>query len=253
MPAEQLVERTTEETALTRTTAEPKAEAGLLAVIAAAAADPRVDVDKMERLLAMQRALMAEQRQTAFAAALSRLQARLPQINKAGRIIVKGNERSRYARIEDIDVAIRPLLAEEGFAFSFDSESGDAKLFKLSCKLSHRDGYSETKCVVLPIDASEYRSNVQSIGSTISYGKRQLIKMHLNLVEVAEDDDGQGGAKPITKDQANDLVALLTEVGADKARFLAFMDVDAVESILARDYKRAVSALEVKRRGHARA
>lgn len=228
---------------------EARAETSLLAVIASAATDPRVDVDKMERLLAMQRTIMAEQRQTAFAGALSRLQARLPQINKAGRIIVKGNERSRYARIEDIDLAIRPLLAEEGFAFSFDSDSTDAKIFKLSCKLSHREGHSETKFIVLPIDASEYRSNVQSIGSTVSYGKRQLIKMHLNIVERNEDDDGQGGSKPITEDQAKDLHSMLTEVRADKARFLTFMGVDAVESILARDYKRAISALEQKRRG----
>src|SRR3990167_44950 len=150
----------------------------LLAAIAQAVSDPRVDVAKMERLLAMHQTIMEDQRKAAYMAAMSRLQAKLPQINKAGRIIVKGTERSRYAKIEDIDVAIRPLLAEEGFAFSFDSDSSDAKIFKLSCKLSHREGYSETKYLTLPMDASEYRSNVQSIGSTVSYGKRQLIKMH---------------------------------------------------------------------------
>lgn len=218
----------------------------LLAVIANATTDPRVDVEKMERLLAMHRAIMTEQRQTAFAAALSRLQAKLPQINKQGRIFVKGTERSRYARIEDIDVAIRPLLADEGFAFSFDSDSSDAKIFKLSCKLSHKDGHSETKFLTLPIDASDYRSNVQSIGSTVSYGKRQLIKMHLNLIEVSEDDDGRGGDKPITEEQVRDILALITEVKADKALFLKYMDVEKVESILSRDHKRAVAALQRK-------
>ena len=181
-------------------------------------------------------------------AAMSRLQAKLPQINKAGRIIVKGTERSRYAKIEDIDIAIRPLLAEEGFAFSFDSDSSDAKIFKLSCKLSHREGYSETKYLTLPMDASEYRSNVQSIGSTVSYGKRQLIKMHLNLVEVNEDDDGQGGDKPITENQATDLQAFIEEVKADKARFLHFMGVEKLGAILARDYQKAINSLETKRR-----
>jgi hypothetical protein len=220
----------------------------MLAVIAQAAVDPRCDITKMERLLAMQQTIMKDQREAAFAGAMSRLQAKLPQIQKSGAIIVKGTERSRYAKIEDIDVAIRPLLAEEGFSFSFDSDSSDGKLFKLSAKLSHREGHSETKHLVLPIDSSDYRSNVQSIGSTVSYGKRQLIKMHLNLIECGEDDDGAGGAKPISPAQAAAIATSLVEVGFDQGRFLKFMGVAEVADILARDYQKAQSAIEEKRR-----
>lgn len=228
---------------------EVRPQAGdLLAVIATAVADPRMDVEKMERLLAMHQTIMEEQRKTAFAAAMSRLQAKLPQINKEGRIVVKSVERSRYARIEDIDVAIRPLLAEEGFAFSFDSDSSDAKIFKLSCKLSHKEGHSETKFLTLPIDTSDYRSNVQSIGSTVSYGKRQLIKMHLNLIEKDEDDDGNGGDKTITEEQARDIRAMIEETKSDEAKFLTLIaGVGKIESILARDYRRVMTALETKR------
>jgi hypothetical protein len=202
----------------------------------------------MERLLAMHERITGEQQKTAFMAAMSRLQAKLPQINKDGRIVVKGTERSRYARIEDIDLAIRPLLAEEGFAFSFDSDSSDAKMFRLSAKLSHSSGHSETKWLTLPLDSSEYRTTVQSIGSTLSYGKRYLIKMHLNIVERLEDDDGNGGASAITADQAKDIDAMIGEVKADKERFLKYMGVDSIESILARDHLKAIQALEAKRR-----
>ena len=223
----------------------------LLEVIARAVSDPRMDVEKMERLLAMHERISDQQRTAEFMSAMSRLQSKLPHINKQGRIIVKGTERSRYARIEDIDRAIRPLLAEEGFAFSFDSDSSDGKIFKLSCKLSHRDGHSETKYLVLPLDKSDYRSDVQSIGSTVSYGKRQLIKMHLNLIEEGEDDGGQGGAEPITENQTRDLLALMGEVKADVPRFLKFMGVDKISAILSRDYQKACNALEAKRRGNA--
>lgn len=222
--------------------------ANMLAVIANAAIDPRCDVEKMERLLAMQQTIMRDQREAAFAGAMSRLQAKLPQIQKSGAIIVKGTERSRYAKIEDIDVAIRPLLAEEGFAFSFDSDSSDAKIFKLSAKLSHRDGHSETKFLTLPIDTSDYRSNVQSIGSTVSYGKRQLIKMHLNLVECGEDDNGQGGSKPITAQQADKLSKEILDLGLDLPRFLKYMGVASVADILTLDHKKALAAIEQKRR-----
>ena len=223
--------------------------AALLKVIASAATDPRVDIEKMERLLAMQERLMESQRKTAYVAAMSRLQARLPQIEKTGRIIVKGVERSRYAPIEDIDVIIRPLLAEEGFAFSFDSESTDGKIFKLSARLSHRDGHSETKYLTLPIDASDYRSSVQSIGSTVSYGKRQLIKMHLNLIEKMEDDDGQGGNQPISDEQIKTINTMIVDTKSDRKKFMDLIaGVERIEDIPARDYRRIMNALETKLR-----
>ena len=51
----------------------------ILDVIARAAADPTVNVDKLERLLAIQQTVLADQRRTSFMAAMSRLQASLPQ------------------------------------------------------------------------------------------------------------------------------------------------------------------------------
>lgn len=238
----------TQEAVATQQHGELARPADLLSVIAQAVADPRMDVEKMSKLLDMHERIMNEQRKVAFTAAMSRLQAKLPQIKKDARIIVKGVERSRYTKYETIDRAIQPLLAEEGFALSFDTDSKDGRLFNISCKLSHREGHSETKFLLLPLDASDFRSNVQSIGSTVSYAKRQLVKMHLNLVEADEDDDGNGGSEPITKEQVWDLQALIDEAKADKAKFLNFMGVGDLAEILQRDYKKAVNALEAKRR-----
>jgi len=221
----------------------------LLAVIAEAVADPRIDVQKMERLLEMHSKIVAEQRRVEFHEALARLQAKCPQVNKDGRIIVKGTERSRYARLETIDVVIRPLLAAEDFALSFDTHTkDDGKHFLITATLS-RHGHSEVKEMLLPLDASDYRSVVQSTGSTFAYGRRQLTKAHLNIIEKDEDDDGQGGNRPITASQAADLHSLMEEVKADKGRFLVYMGVGDLTDILSRDYRKAVAALEAKRRG----
>lgn len=221
----------------------------LLGVIAQAATDPRCDIDKMERLLAMQQAVMKDQREAAYKAALARLQAKLPQIEKHGIIPNRdGSVRSRYAKLEDIDVVLRPLLAEEGFSISFNSESKDGHLFTLLCTLAHSEGHSETNTLLLPLDASEYRTKVQSTGSTMSYGRRQLIKMHLNLIEKDDDDGGQGGSEPITEQQVSDLAALMKKSGASVDRFLQYMRVQQLSDILQRDYQKAVNALEQKRR-----
>jgi hypothetical protein len=220
----------------------------LLSVIAQAVVDPRMDVAKMERLLAMHERISAEQKKTAYMDAMSRLQAKLPQIEKSGRIEVKGALRSKYAKIEDIDVVIRPLLAEEGFSCSFNEESTDGKAFRISCTMSHREGHTDTKTITLPLDASDYRSSVQSRGSTQSYGRRQLLKMHLNLIEKDEDTDGNDQGT-ITDEQARDIRTMLTDTKSDEAKFLALIaGVDKIESIPARDFKRCINALEQKAR-----
>lgn len=225
--------------------------ADLLSVIAAAVSDPRMDVDKMERLLAMHERIVERNATVAFESALSRLQAKLPQIDQSGVILGKDRVtvRSRYAPLEDIDVIIRPMLAEEGFAISFDTEETEGGKIRLLGKLSHKDGHSVTKSLTLPIDKNEYRTAIQDHGSTVSFGRRYLIKMHLNLIEKYEDNGGQG-IEPITQDQVRDIEVMMSEIpDLNKRGFLDYMGVDHLKEIRAKDLKKAINALETKRKG----
>ena len=229
--------------------AAPTSETNLLGVIAAAVADPRIDVEKMERLLAMHEKITTEQRRIDFFAALARIQAVIPQIKKSGMILDKNSKlRSRYAKIEHIDAILRPLLAEEGFAMSFNSAAAPSGGYLLSCTLSHKGGHSEVKELVLPLDKSDFRSNVQSVGSTVSYGRRTLIKMHLNIIEAEEDDDGQGGGEKISEDQARDFESAVKETKGNPMLFLKHMEAESFAGILVRDIPKALAALDKKRR-----
>lgn len=223
--------------------------ATILDTIARAASDPSVDVAKLERLLAIQERLLADQRRTSFMASLARLQERLPQIAKSGTILdANRNVRNHFAKIEDIDRAIRPLCADEGFSFSFDS-ADSPKGIAYSCQMSHRDGHHETKTLTLPIDSGAGRNAVQSIGSTTSYARRYLLGMHLNLVTREEDDDGGGGAAAtVTAEQAAHLKSALGNVGGNEARFLNWLAAASFEEIAAANYSRAVKFIEEKRR-----
>jgi hypothetical protein len=223
-------------------------ESSVLDVIARAARDPSVDVAKLERLLSIQERLITDQRRTAFMAAMARLQAKLPQIAKSGTICDRdGNVRNRFARIEDIDRAVRPLLAEEGFSLSYDSKPG-ARDTEYSCTVAHRDGHAETKAIVLPRDDGQGRNAVQSSGSTISYARRYLLGMHLNLITCDEDDDGQGEVTLVTAEQAEQLRRELKEVGGSEARFLAWLGVDALESVPLPRFAGALKFIDEKRR-----
>lgn len=221
----------------------------ILDVIERAARDPSVDVAKLERLLAIREKIVTDARRTAFMEALARLQARLPQITKSGTITDRdGAIRNRFAKIEDIDVVIRPLCADEGFSFAFDSQPKPPGI-EYSCTMAHRDGHSETKTLNLPIDTGAGRNAVQSIGSTTSYARRYLLGMHLNLVTRDEDDDGNAhGAAPITAEQAAHLRAELARVGGNEARFLNWIAAPTFEEIRAANYSRAVKFIEERAR-----
>jgi hypothetical protein len=212
-----------------------------------------LDIEKLRGLFELQKDFMRMQAEQAFHAAMARLQAKLPQINKAGQ-----GKNSKFAKLEDIDVVIRPLLAEEEFSFSFDEESHTDKTVTFAGTISHAMGHSQTKQLTVPIDTAaanregkSIRPAIQDAGSTVSYARRYLLKMHLNIIERDEDSDGES-RKTITEDQAKDLRAAVQEVGMDVPRFLLYMAVGAMEEILAVDYRKAINAIEVKRQDNAK-
>ena len=131
---------------------------------------------------------------------------------------------------------------------SFNSAAAPNGGYLLSCTLSHQAGHSEAKELVLPLDKSDFRSNVQSVGSTVSYGRRTLIKMHLNIIEAEEDDDGQGGGKKVSEDQARDFEAAVAEYKGDRVLFLKHMGAESFADILVSDIPKALAAIDKKRR-----
>lgn len=233
----------------------PTDGASLMAVIARAANDPNTDVDKLERLMGLYERMTAQSAKATFTANLAAMQPRLPVINERGAISTDRGKtvQSTYAKWEDINDAIRPLLSEYGFALSFRICRSDA-LVSVTGVLSHRDGHSDETTIDLPADASGSKNAVQAVGSSVSYGKRYAAIALLNITSRApqdRDDDGHS-ADPnfwISNDELDELVALMDDVKADRQRFLNFLKIDTLAKLPKSRLKEAISALEAKR-GH---
>ena len=172
--------------------------------------DPAVDVEKLERVIALQERAHIEGSRVAFFSALAKLQADLPKIGKRGTIHLKGGQkvRNRYAKMgDDILPVIKPLLAEHGFSIrwrtGFFVDDGK-RMVRVTGILSHELGWSEESVFEAPPDVHDSRNHVQSLGSTISYGHRYTMVDLLNL-EMADDttdDDGQAATgKPPARQQ----------------------------------------------------
>lgn len=224
----------------------------VLEIISAVASDPRVDVSKLEALLNLQERVQAKEAEIEFNRAFARLQPKLPRIAKNGKIDLGKGKPLSFAKWEDIHYVITPLLTEEGFTLSFTSEPTDRGVL-MTAILAHSLGHSRESKMALPADAGPGRNALQAIGSSHSYGKRYLTVGILNIVTEDGDDDGRKSVGFITDQQMESITDLLTECGADrnpqiKSDFLTYMRAKAVHEILAPDYKKAITALESKRR-----
>lgn len=216
----------------------------LMAAIAQAVSDPRMDPVKMAQLYDLHERMLADQRKVAFNAALARLAPKMPEIDRNGM-----SHHGKYSRLIDIHRAITPIISEEGFAIIWDqpADAPGGKI-RVSGRLLHCEGHSESRQIDLPIDNSGSKNGAQAVISTVSYGKRAITKMFFNLVEATEDTDGNDPGT-ISEEQARDINALIDEVKADRARFLSYMGVASTGEILAKDFTKAITALESKRRG----
>lgn len=172
---------------------------------------PDFDIDRAERLWAMQKEVRAEQARASFIEALSSMQAEIPAIKRTGEI--KNNSgvvQSTYAKWEHINEAIKPVLQRHGFALSFRVNQEGSKIV-VQGVLSHRDGHSDTTTIELAPDTSGSKNAPQAIVSAISYGKRTAAGALLNITSYDEDDDGQRFGD---KDQSDEHMAKVADFEA---------------------------------------
>jgi hypothetical protein len=221
------------------------ADTTLLDIIARAAADPNTDVDKLERLTALYERHMEREARAAFNAALAEMQPLLPEIAEHGEITDRqGEVQSTYALWEDIQAAIKPILARFGFSLNFKvAHQGDR--LSVTGMLNHRLGHVEETTLPLPLDTSGNKNTVQSYGSSTSYGMRYTARALLNLTSRGEDDDGQAaGTKLISEGEIEALGLLMERAKVDPVRFCTFLKVPSLDQLPARRYRFAERALQ---------
>lgn len=217
--------------------------AALLAAISNAAANPQIDANKMDQLLAIYERVEGRKAESAFAADFAAMQIALPAVAERG----NAAGRYTYALWEDINTAIKPVLAQNGFALSFRTDFTDG--IAVTGVLQHKAGHKESTTIKLPADKSGNKNDVQAVASAVSYGKRYTAGALLNLTSYGEDDDAYAAAvNTVTEAQEAKLREMIEATGADEARFLKLFKVDCLSAIPAKDFDRAFKALKAKER-----
>jgi hypothetical protein len=234
----------------------------LLALIERLALDPRADVEKLEHVMTMYERLKTREAELAYNAAKARILKKLAGIkivkNRSALYeIEKGKpqrgtyEAFKYAPLEEIDKHLRPLLAEENMDLSYSDEPLEGGIL-IRGRLKHLPGgHYEDSFMPAPLDTTDGKSNVQAVGSTNSFLRRYVACNIFNIVVVGDDDDGTGGT--IDEGQTKTILELIKKAKAGP-KFLKYMKAqsiaeagsleNAVATIAARDYRKAISTLE---------
>lgn len=227
----------------------PASDAGsLMQIISRAAADPNVDIDKMERLMQMHERLVARTAEQEFNAAMTEAQKEMRRVSADA---TNPQTHSKYATYAKLDAELRPIYTAHGFALSFDEgDSPKPEHVRVICYVSHSGGFTRTYHKDMPADGKGAKGNdvmtkTHASGAAMSYGMRYLLKGIFNVAVGDEDRDGNApqSAQTISAAQAAQIRELIAESGATDEKFCAWANIETVEDLLARDFDRAVSGL----------
>ena len=213
----------------------------LLEGLVKAASDPAISVEKMERLEAMFERISARQAKADFDEAFARLQPILPEVRKNGKITFtdkNGEVRATpFATLEDINDAVKPLLAEHGFSLRHRVETTAEGRILVTAVLAHGGHREEVAFPPLAADTSGSKNNVQGMGSSMTYARRYTTVAILNITTRGMDDDGKAaGDMPvdplISAEQADSLRKLLQQTKGGEAKFLQFAQIERLEDMV---------------------
>lgn len=222
-----------------------KAEPATPATLLAMAVQQNADLTKLEKLMELKERWEANEARKAFVAAMAAFKVDPPDVYKT-KTVSFNDTFYKHALLEDAAEKIGAALTKHGISFRWDCEQLDGGVVRVTCVLTHVMGHSERVSLQAGLDQSGKKNNIQALGSTISYLERYTLFAATGLAAKGQDDDGAG--EYITEEQAADLLALITEVGANKEKFLAYLKVESLGRIPAKSYQSCVKLLEAKRK-----
>jgi len=217
-------------------------------------------IEKMMDLAERNQARIARE---AFFEALAEFKAEAPPVKKD-----KHNKYfdSWYTSLGLLLQTYNPCLGKHGLSISFPSPEQTDKTMTIECRLAHRLGHIETLSITAPIDQAAIgkqsgqrsRNAIQDIRSTFTYLRSMTCEAILGVAgtEGTMDDDGNtAGTAPeyINEKQIKTITDYMNQFQVDEKKFLEYMGVESVETILAKDWNKAFNALEAKRKKAAEA
>jgi hypothetical protein len=151
------------------------------------------EIDKLERLLAMQERWQATEAKRQFTEAIAQFKSKPLAIYKNKRVSYPnktgGRTDYKHATLDNVCQTIISGLSAVGISHKWTPEQ-KGSLIKVTCVLTHKAGHSETTSLEANADDSGGKNSIQAVGSTVSYLERYTILAATGLAVKDQDDDG---------------------------------------------------------------
>jgi hypothetical protein len=169
------------------------------------AVDKGMPAEQLREFLAARREWEGDEARKLYSQAIAEFQSRCPIIEKGDKAHNKA-----YAAMDRIWRTIRPLLDETGLSVVWTANTLTEYGLRIEGEIRHKAGHAVPISYDLPMpDKVTGQNAAQQMGSATTYAKRYALCSALGIV-TGEDDDGlAAGTSYVTKEQADELVAIL--------------------------------------------
>jgi len=203
------------------------------------------DLDKLEKLLALQERWESNEARKAYHKSMAQFKANPPRILKDRTVSYKQTQYT-HASLANVVATISAELSKYGLSASWNTKQNGEIV--VTCRITHELGHFEETSLSAGADNSGSKNSIQAIGSTITYLERYTLLALTGLAAHDMDDDGivTEDIEYITVDQQTEINDLIAETETNKEKFLDWANVESVEKILMKHYAATIKPLKAK-------
>ncbi len=237
----------------------PSLTANLLPMLREILTNPAISPERVTQTLDFYERMDRIQGRKAFDLALANAKANFDPIIKRHKVEYgSGEKRTSYKHEDlfDVHAAVQPALSAEGIIVRYRATSNVNEPIRVTCVVSHRDGYSEETTLSAGADNSGGKNSIQQMASTLTYLQRYTLRLALGLA-ASRDDDGKAAGgdtsdETIGQKQEEELQALIVKTNSDLPRFYAYysklfrMNITRLSDIPANRFEAVKKSLEAK-------
>lgn len=190
-----------------------------------------MQADTLQQLLTIQKEYEANEAFKAYNIAMAQFRQDAPALKRDKVVSFPGSNGKTGTSFSHTTLGytvaeVNPILGKNGlnYGWSIDDLTDPLKI-TVTCKLTHRNGHSESVTMWGSLDSTGSKNNLQAKKSTVSYLERTTLFAILGLASADDDDDGvaSGGVKVITPGQATKLANKIKASGIDAKDYTAWL------------------------------
>lgn len=162
------------------------------------------DLEKLERLMALQERWEANEARKAYVAAMAAFKAEPMEILK--RKLVEFRTRDgdvtsyHHAELSDVTDTVVPAMGKHGLSHRWDvAQKGNE--ITVSCTVTHALGHAESVAMSAMPDASGKKNAIQQMASAVTYLQRYTLLALTGMATKGMDDDGRTSEEILPEDQ----------------------------------------------------